>query len=131
MPIQLYSQGSRCLRESCTSSDSHQTHLSFSLSNRKGVEGERNYLAVKPSNKRLSRAFLMGSKGAWRSGATTVKLRKLNSRAVKIKRNGDTEAFPFFLGNNEQILENDYTVTPAAPALKSVLDRRCSYLPSD
>ena len=92
---------------------------------------ERDDVAVKPSNKRLSRAFLMGSKGTWRNGATTVKLHKLNPRAVKTKRDGDTRAFPLFLENNEQILQSDYSVTLAGPALNSVLDRRRSYLPSN
>jgi len=39
----------------------------------------------------------MGSIGAWRSGATTVKLHRLNSRAVKTERDGDTKTFPLCL----------------------------------
>lgn len=39
IPTQLYSQGSRCPRAQCISSGSHQTHLRFSLSNRKGASG--------------------------------------------------------------------------------------------
>lgn len=102
----------------------------FSFKQKKAV-GESDYLVVKPSNKCLSRAFMVESKDAWRSGATMVKLHKLNSRAVKTERDGDTKTFPLFLGNNEHILQSDYSVTPAGPALKSVLGRGCSYLLSD
>ena len=62
----------------------------------------------------------MISKDAWRSGAITVKLYKLNSRALKAEAMTQRLFPSVFLENNEQIL--DYSVTPAGPALKSVLE---------
>lgn len=64
----------------------------------------------------------MISKDAWRSEAITVKLYKLNSRALKTEAMTQRLFPSVFLENNEQILQSDYSVTPAGPALKSVLE---------
>lgn len=60
---------------------------------------------------------------SWSNGTSWTQEQQRRSETVTQR------LFPsVFLGNNEQILQSDYSVTPAGPALKSVLDGRCSYL---
>lgn len=111
---------------------SHQTHLRFSLSNRKGAAGrETIWLSNSVINAHQEHFWwdlkVLGEVGPSQSNCTSWTQEQRRQRDAVTQR-----LFPsVFLGNNEQNLQSDYSVTPAGPAFTSVLDRRCSSLSSD